>query len=499
MRRIGQSFDTLLVAVIVRPRSGGPRSADSGQATTLDGTAKSVRARVVPAAATTTATSTAQGHHPTRVADHRRRREHGGEHGTPDRPRVAPIPRHDPHEQPGGQHGQADGQADVALGPGRGLPRRRCRAPPARSAAGRALPSSGQRPLQDTAPRPGSGGSSRPWRGRHRRRDRRLGRCRRGPGDRRVRGRLVRAGGCVHGVAPLIGSRAALRLRGAGQHGGTRAPRCPGAGRWRTTVTVPPWSSPTQRAIARPRPVPPPASSPEPKRSKTRSTRSTGMPGPSSRTSSDHVAASTDAARRAPRGPAGCAARRCRRGWPPAGAGAPGPRATVSWGGSTAVRTRTVRPSTPASAATSSRSSATTTSVSSRGAAPASMRERSRRSPDEGAEPLGLAQRRPKGLVVGAHDPVDEVLQQGPLGGQRSAELCETVATSHRRCWSAEARSAAIALKATGELPDLVVRTRRRADHGHRGPWHPRRSSSRAAARSSRGRATGSRPGRRPR
>ena len=59
VRRIGQSFDTLLVAVIVRPSSGSPRRPDSGQAMTLSGTDSRVRAAVVPAAATTTPTSTA--------------------------------------------------------------------------------------------------------------------------------------------------------------------------------------------------------------------------------------------------------------------------------------------------------------------------------------------------------------------------------------------------------------------------------------------------------
>ena len=59
VRRIGHSFDTLLVAVIVRPSSGSPRRPDSGQAMTLSGTDSRVRAAVVPAAATTTPTSTA--------------------------------------------------------------------------------------------------------------------------------------------------------------------------------------------------------------------------------------------------------------------------------------------------------------------------------------------------------------------------------------------------------------------------------------------------------
>ena len=101
VRRIGQSFDTLLVAVMVRPSSGSPRSPDSGQAMTLSGTDSRVRARVVPAAATTTADEHGQRHHPTGVAEHRRRREHGGEHGAGDRPRVAAVAGHHPHQQAG--------------------------------------------------------------------------------------------------------------------------------------------------------------------------------------------------------------------------------------------------------------------------------------------------------------------------------------------------------------------------------------------------------------
>ena len=60
VRRIGQSIETWLVAVMVRPSSGSPRRPDSGQAMTLSGTDSRVRARVSPAAATTTPTSTAR-------------------------------------------------------------------------------------------------------------------------------------------------------------------------------------------------------------------------------------------------------------------------------------------------------------------------------------------------------------------------------------------------------------------------------------------------------
>ena len=42
---------------------------------------------------------------------------------------------------------------------------------------------------------------------------------------------------------------------------------------------------------------------------------------------------------------------------------------------------------------------------------------------DEGAEPLGLGERRAQGVVVGAHDAVDEVLEQGALGRERGAQL----------------------------------------------------------------------------
>ena len=42
---------------------------------------------------------------------------------------------------------------------------------------------------------------------------------------------------------------------------------------------------------------------------------------------------------------------------------------------------------------------------------------------DEGAEPLALGERGAQGVVVGAHDAVDEVLEEGALGGQRGAQL----------------------------------------------------------------------------
>ena len=42
---------------------------------------------------------------------------------------------------------------------------------------------------------------------------------------------------------------------------------------------------------------------------------------------------------------------------------------------------------------------------------------------DQVAQPLGLGQRALQGLVVGAHDAVDEVLEQGPLRRERGAQL----------------------------------------------------------------------------
>ena len=81
MRSTGHSTETRLVAVMVRPSSGRPRRADSGQAMTLSGTASRVRARVVPAAATTTPDEHREGDDPARVADHGRRHEQRGEHG----------------------------------------------------------------------------------------------------------------------------------------------------------------------------------------------------------------------------------------------------------------------------------------------------------------------------------------------------------------------------------------------------------------------------------
>ena len=42
---------------------------------------------------------------------------------------------------------------------------------------------------------------------------------------------------------------------------------------------------------------------------------------------------------------------------------------------------------------------------------------------DEGGEPLGLGERRPQGRGVRLGDPVDEVLEHGAQGGERSAEL----------------------------------------------------------------------------
>ena len=42
---------------------------------------------------------------------------------------------------------------------------------------------------------------------------------------------------------------------------------------------------------------------------------------------------------------------------------------------------------------------------------------------DEGAEPLAWVERGAQGVVVGSHDAVDEVLEQGALRGQRGAQL----------------------------------------------------------------------------
>ena len=141
--------------------------------------------------------------------------------------------------------------------------------------------------------------------------------------------------------------------------------------------------------------------------------------------------------------------------------------------------------------------SATRTSVSASGAAPASMRERSSRSPTSALSRSALGERGAQGVVVGLHDAVDEVLEQGALGGERGAQLVR-----HGR------DELAALLVGGGEVGGhRVERPRQRADLVGRGRRdalrvvarrHPARGgrSSRAAARSSRAPATGSRRGR---
>ena len=210
---------------------------------------------------------------------------------------------------------------------------------------------------------------------------------------------------------------------GAGVRGRTariRAPCSPTGGV--TAAMDPPCSSQTQLAMASPMPVPPPASSPEPKRSKTCWARSAGMPLPSSATMSHQRSGPSGPALTVTRPPDGLCrsalssrlARTCSR--------RAGVRGDVQVGG----YVDDVDGAAPGDSglrhgALDEGSDVDRGEVEGRAAAvdPAEVEQVT----DEGPEPFGLGQGGPQHGVVRTHDPVDEVLEQRLLGGERGAQL----------------------------------------------------------------------------
>ena len=193
---------------------------------------------------------------PLRVAQGQHEREAEGEHRTGPGERAAPVPGQDQHQHSGRDQRQRGGEADV---------RERAATSPAKSADGDA-------------------GQQHPAARRHLRRRPRACRRRRPPASRTRPSAASGAGppaGCVGAAGAGGGASMGRFLSGAGDGSGERgsstrkrAPVSPGTGS--TTVIRPPCRSVTQRAIASPRPVPPPESGRVPNRSKTRS-RSCGV------------------------------------------------------------------------------------------------------------------------------------------------------------------------------------------------------------------------------
>ncbi len=233
------------------------------------------------------------------------------------------------------------------------------------------------------------------------------------------------------------------------------APLVPsGVGR---AVIRPPCSSQTQRAMARPRPVPPPESSPAPNRSKTRSTRSAGMPGPSSRTSSHQVDASAARPVTSTSPPGGLCRTALSTRFATSWASRAGSACTVRSVGCASCRTRTGRPSTEASATAPASRSATRTSETDRGATPASILDRSSRSVTRALSRSDWCSAPRRAASSGRTTPSTRFSRRARWAASGVRSSCDTVATSWRRWVSAEARSAAMALNARARSPTSSV------------------------------------------
>ncbi len=256
----------------------------------------------------------------------------------------------------------------------------------------------------------------------------------------------------MDGVGDMVVSCGWVEGRGArGSCTRSRAPVPPvGVG---TTATVPPCSSVTQRAMASPSPVPPPATPPEPKRSNTRVACPAGMPGPSSLTSSTQTRSSRARAstRTSPWGGLWRMALSTRfaNSW----AIRAGSATTVRSAGRTVWRTRTGRPSTAVSSTARWSRSSTRTSASRNGAAPASIRDRSSRSATSSLSRSAWCRALRRASSSGRTMPSTRFSSRARCAVRGVRSSCETVATSSRRCRSADARSAAIELKAPASTP----------------------------------------------
>ena len=226
-----------------------------------------------------------------------------------------------------------------------------------------------------------------------------------------------------------------------------------------TTAIVPPCSCTTQRAMARPSPVPPPAGrSPRVNRSKTRSRSAGGMPWPSSVTSSSRWSPCRSA-RPAPCRRAGCAGPRCPAGSRTPGAAAPGRRARqrpapdaseahVAAGAGRvdpASRDHLVEEVRPRRSARRSG----TTPASSRDRSSSSVTSRPSRSVWVSAvcSVAGSGSATPSTMF--SSTPCSAVI------GVRSS--CETLAISSRRCRSAACQVRGHLVERLGQLADLVA------------------------------------------
>ncbi len=431
VRTIGHSRRRRDIAVRVRPSSGRPRSPASIQARGAATIAMSPRARVTAAAASTPATSMA------------RRAIHTVERTTIRLPRAsARIP------------------LAIVQGWLRAALVRQTITPPATRVTSTARPigwygtvSAPSRPTASAAPRsPGCGSTRRSGQTSASGEDARGAAYARGAaggtGEVGAVGTVVSSVGAVGRVGPA-GAGAVPVCRGSTAL--IRAPLAPAS--VGTAAIVPPWSSQTQRAMARPRPVPPAASLPVPKRSKTASARSAGMPGPSSRTSRAQWSGSTAAARTRTRPPLGLCrpalSRRLATTW----ASRAGSASTVSASGSTTTSWATSRGVSRASATARARSSATMTGSLRRADCPASIRDRSSRSATRSLIRSVCARAAPRVVASGVVTPSTRFSSSACCAASGVRSSCETVAMSWRRWASAVARSPDIVLKVRASVP----------------------------------------------
>ena len=288
--------------------------------------------------------------------------------------------------------------------------------------------------------------------------------------------------GVVGRMRASVAPSAAYGGVGCGVRGRTarsRAPRSPAGGA--TAAIDPPCSSHTQLAMASPMPVPPPASSPEPKRSKMRwacSARDAGA------LVGDHE---PPAVRPVGSGAHGDAA-----------AGRAVPVGVVEQVGEHLRETGGVGRDVQVGGHVDDVDGAAPGDAGLRhGAldelADVDRGQRERRAAavdaaeveqvaDERAEALGLGQRGAQHGVVGTHDAVDEVLEQGLLGGERRAQLVGDRGDELAALLVGAGEVGRHGVEGVGEHPHLVG-GRRRDPPGVVAGRHPRRRGGHLAQR----------------
>ena len=262
-------------------------------------------------------------------------------------------------------------------------------------------------------------------------------------------------GAAIGGVIGWFLSLLPAAVAVAGRSTRKRAPDSPGTGS--TRPIRPPCRSVTQRAIARPSPVPPPAvSGSVPNRTNTRSRSSGAIPVPSSVTSSRTTSPTRPAQMRTT---------------PPSGLcrAALSSRLASSWwsrdrsasttrpGGSTRTSKDTPRIPAWASVTASPTSAETGTGLRSRATTPASTRERSRRSLTRLLSRCAWPSATRIVAGSGSVTPSSRFSSTATsaVSGVRSS--CETLATRSRRWRSTVARSAAIRLNVRASSPTSSV------------------------------------------